>query len=46
MKRNSSHRKAQVLIRGSNEDFPARCRVYQQEGANENQRVTFSFSFE
>ena len=45
MKRNSSHRKAQVLIRGKNEEFPARCRVYQQEGANENQRVPFSFVY-
>lgn len=38
-KQRNTHRKAQVLTKGSNEDFPARCRVYQQEGANSNQRV-------
>lgn len=41
-KQNTAHKKAQVLIRGKNEDFPARCRVYQQEGANQNQRVFIS----
>ena len=36
----SYHRKAQVLTKGNNDEFPAYCRVYQQEGASQNQRVS------
>lgn len=36
----SSRRKAGAMLRDSNEDLIARCRVYQQVGSRSNQRVS------
>ena len=40
-----SRRKAKVMTKNNNEELVARCRVYQQVGPLDNQRVTISVSF-
>ena len=40
-----SRRKAKVMTKNNNEELVARCRVYQQVGPLDNQRVTNSVSF-